>query len=125
MKIQSYNDLEIYQMAHSLAIEIHEMSLNLPKFELYEEGQQIRRSSKSASACIVEGFGRRRYKNDFIRYLVYAVSETDETKEHLEFLFKTGSLTDKKLFGYFFAKYTELGKKIINFIKSVESHHKT
>lgn len=91
MSFQSYKDLEIYQSAHSLAIEIHEMSLKLPKFEMYEEGNQIRRSAKSAPVNIVEGFGRRRYKNEFIQYLTYALASCDEIKEHLEILFKTNT----------------------------------
>ena len=37
MAYQSYRDLNIYKKAHKLVIEIHEMSLTLPKFELYEE----------------------------------------------------------------------------------------
>jgi len=42
------------------------MTLNeLPKFEMYEEGSQIRRSSKSVRTNIVEGYGRRNYKLDY------------------------------------------------------------
>lgn len=37
----SYKDLEIYQLAFKLAIEVHNMTMTLPKFELYEEGSQI------------------------------------------------------------------------------------
>ena len=77
MAYQSYRDLQVYQLAHNLSITIHAMTMNLPKFELYEEGSQIRRSSKSIAANIVEGFGRRRYKNEFIRFLVYAGMGTD------------------------------------------------
>jgi len=44
------------------------MSLTLPRFELYETGSQIRRSSKSIRSNIVEGYGRRRYKFDYIRF---------------------------------------------------------
>lgn len=80
----SYKDLEIYQIAHKLAVEIHKMALqDLPKFEMYEEGSQIRKSSKGIVSCIVEGYGRRKYKNDFIRFLVYAQSSNDEKREHL------------------------------------------
>ncbi len=66
---QSYKDLDIYKIAHKLAIKIHDMSLKLPKFEMYEEGSQIRRSSKTIKINIVEGFRRRRYKQEFIKYL--------------------------------------------------------
>ena len=91
----SYKNLEIYQLAHKLAVEIHKMTLGLPKFEIYEEGSQIRRSSKGVASSIVEGYGRRRYKNDFIRFLIFAQASNDETKEHLDMLFETGSLEDE------------------------------
>jgi hypothetical protein len=67
--MKSYKDLDIYKESKRLAIEIHKISLSLPKFELYEEGSQIRRSSKGVTAAIVEGYGRRRYKADFVKYL--------------------------------------------------------
>ena len=63
----NYKDLEIWQIAKELSIEVHKMTLTLPKFEMYEEGSQIRRSSTSIRSNIVEGYGRRRYKNEFIR----------------------------------------------------------
>ena len=87
--MQSYKDLEIYNIAHDVAIDIHEMSLVLPQFEFFEEGIQIRRFAKSISANIVEGFGRKRYKQDYIKFLVYAHASWDETKEHLRYLFET------------------------------------
>jgi len=37
---QSYKDLEIYRLSHKLAVEVHGVSLELPKFEMYEEGSQ-------------------------------------------------------------------------------------
>lgn len=55
----NYRDLEIYKLAFKLAVEVHNLTLKLPKFELYEEGSQIRRSSKSVGANIVEGYGKR------------------------------------------------------------------
>ncbi len=125
MTFQTYKDLEIYQLSHELAIEIHKVSLSLPKFELYEEGSQVRRAAKSIPANIVEGFGRRRYKNDFIRFLTFALASCDETKEHLKILSETSSLKDNDKFNSFIRKYEELGRKIHNFIKAVESGHKT
>ena len=70
----SYKDLEIYKLSYDLAIKIHKMSLELPKYEMYEEGSQIRRSSKGITSCIVEGYGRKKYKAEFVKFLIYAHS---------------------------------------------------
>ena len=58
-------------MAREMVVEVHKMSLQLPKYELYETGSQIRRSSKSVKSNIVEGYGRRYYKHDFIRCISF------------------------------------------------------
>ncbi len=119
--MQSYKDLEIYNLAHELALVIHKVSLSLPKFEMYEEGSQIRKSSKSISANIVEGFGRKRYRQDYIKFLIYAHASCDETKEHLEYLFETKSLEKKELFEDLMEKLDKLSRKINKFIQAVES----
>lgn len=122
----SYKKLEIWQIAREVVIEIHKMSLNkLPKFEMFEEGNQIRRSSKSVKSNIVEGYGRRRYKQDFIRFLIYALSSNDETIDHLETLFETDSLTDREAYLSLHEKINRLGRKLNNFISSVEKNHNT
>ena len=125
MAYQSYRDLDIYKKAHKLAIEIHEISLKLPQFELYEEGSQIRKSSKSAKSNIVEGFGRRRYKQEFIKFLTYSIASCDETRDHLDTLHESKSLSDTEKYKYFCEEYDHLGKMISNFIKSVDGGHKT
>ena len=125
MAYQSYRDLDIYKKAHKLAIEIHDMSLKLPRFELYEEGNQIRESSKSVKSNIVEGFGKRRYKQDFIRFLTYSIASCDETRDHLDTLYETKSLRYTEKYKYFCEEYDHLGRMISNFIKSVDGGHKT
>ena len=125
VKTQSYDDLEIYGLAKELAVMVHRITLEkLPKFEMYEEGSQIRRSSKSIAANIVEGFGRRRYKNEFVQFLTYAVASCDETKSHLEMLHETGSL-QKGAFEKLFQGYKELGAKLFNFREAVIKGHKS
>jgi four helix bundle protein len=120
--MKSYRDLDIYNDSKKYAIEIHKMSLTLPKFELYEEGGQIRRSSKAVTSMIVEGYGRRRYKADFIKYLVYSQSECDETIVHLDFLFETESLKDNAIYDELKGKYDQLSKRINKFIQWVENN---
>lgn len=56
----SYKNLEVWKLLREVVISIHSMTLSLPKFEQFEEAQQIRRSVKSIRSNIVEGYGRRR-----------------------------------------------------------------
>jgi len=124
--MSSYKDLDIWKMSRDLVIDIHRVTMvELPKFELYEVESQIRRSMKSVKANIVEGYGRRRYKQDFIRLLVYSFSSLLETTDHLETLYETGSLTNEDLFNDLKSRLDILGRKLNLFIQSVERNHKT
>jgi len=120
-----YQKLEIYQLSHQLAVKVHQLSLCLPKFEFYEEGSQIRRSSKSVSSNIVEGFALRKYKNEYLHYLYRSYGSSEETVEHLRYLFETGSFGDKVVSDELVAEYRKLSAMIFNFIRSVERGHDT
>ncbi len=119
--MKNFRELNVYKDSKRLAIEIHKLSLLLPKYEQFEEGSQIRRSSKAVTTAIVEGYGRRRYKADFIRFLVYAQSECDETIVHLDFLFETKSFKDEEKYKSLHEQYNVLSKQINKFIQWVES----
>jgi len=121
----SYKKLEVWQLARALTIEIHEMTLHLPKYELYEEGSQIRRSSKSTRSNIVEGYGRRFYKADFIRFIIYSLASNDETIDHLETLFETKSLQSMETYQKLLDKANLLGKKLNLFLQSVQHNHRS
>lgn len=118
--MKSYRDLEIYQTAYKLALKVHKMSLTLPKYEIYEQGSQVRRSSKSIKDALVEGYGRRRYKDDFIRFLVYAQSSCDEAISQLNMI-NDIHFSDEPLFDLI-EEYEILGRKINRFIKYVEDN---
>jgi len=121
--MKSYRDLEIYNLSYELAIKTHKMSLKLPKYELFEEGSQIRRSSKGITSNIVEGYGRRRYKADFVKFLVYAHASCDETILHLNFIKDTHDIAEKDI-SFFLNEYEKLGRKINKFIQYVEKEWK-
>lgn len=118
-----YEDLDIYRNSKELAIRIHQMSLGLPPFELYEEGCQIRRSSKSVPANIVEGYCLRRHKNEYLQYLHRALGSCQETRMHLHILFQTGSLSSRVVFDELNEEYHRLGRMIFRFIESVNKSH--
>ena len=84
--MKSYKDLEIYKLSYDLAVKVHKVSLKLPQYEMYEEGSQVRKSSKGITSCIAEGYGRKKYKAEFIKFLVYAHASCDETIVHLNFI---------------------------------------
>jgi len=120
-----YKDLEIWRLANEIVPQIHKMTLeDLPKLELYETGSQIRRSSKSVKSNIVEGFGRRKSKPDFIHFLTIALSSNDETIDHLETLYNTESLKNKGKFDDLHKQLTELGRKLNLFLLSVRKNHR-
>ena len=61
---------------------------------------------------IVEGYGRRNYKNDYLRHITFALASNDETIDHLETLFETESLTDKMLYNELHSQLEKLGAGI-------------
>lgn len=82
----SYESLQVYQRAHAWGVACHRMSLELPKYELYESGSQLRRAAKSVSANIVEGYGRQAYPADYVRFLTIALASNDEAHEWLRYV---------------------------------------
>ena len=124
MSEAGYKRLEVYQLAHRLAVDVHALTLGLPKFEMYEQGSQIRRSSKSVPAQIVEGFCLRNYKKEFVLYLVRAHASAEETVEHLSILFETGSLEDKTAYEKLKSEYQTLCRRLHRFIQGVIEEHK-
>jgi four helix bundle protein len=103
---------------------MHAVSLRLPKHELYEEGSQSRRSSKSISSQIVEGHALRRYKSEYLHYLWRAYASAEETIEHILNLIETGSA--EAVLGECEAlleEYGVLARKLFNYVFAVERRH--
>ena len=122
--MSTYQDLDIYKIGLALFYQTHPASLKLPKHEMYELGSQLRRASDSVITNIVEGYGRKRYKADFIRYLVFSHSSCLETINHLD---KLSNLypTETENFLELSVQYDTLGAKIYSFIKYVEQNWKS
>jgi len=92
---------------------------------MYEEGSQIRRSSKSVAAQIVEGYALRRYKNEYVHYLTRAYASNMETKAHLDLLFETSSLKDEVAYKKLEGDIVDLNRMLFAFIDSVEKGHRS
>lgn len=114
----SYKKLDIFNIAFELFFKAHTQSLKLPKYELYELGSQLRKSADSVVTNIVEGYGRRTYKGEYIRFLTYSHASNDETILHLTKLSRLYSEFSNE-FDELIRQYDNLGGKINNYIQYV------
>jgi four helix bundle protein len=103
-------DLEVYKKLYKLSLEVHELSLTFPKFEIYELGSQLRRSCNSAPANLAEGFGNK-HTNIYLESISRAQGEIRETKHHLRIAYSKKYITKEKL-DYFITNYEECSKML-------------
>lgn len=89
----SFKDLQVYQKAFQLAIEIFKISGTFPKEEKFSLTDQIRRCSRSVCANFAEAYRRRRYPSYFISRLSDADAENAETEVWLDFALALGYIT--------------------------------
>ncbi len=102
--LNTHEDLEVYQIAFNLAMEIFELSKKFPGSEKYSLIDQIRRSSPSVCANLAEAWRRRRYKGSFWLRLNDAEAEAAESQVWLKFAVKCQYLdieTGRKLYGQY------------------------
>jgi four helix bundle protein len=86
--VSTFEDLEVFQRAYRISLEVHRASLNFPEVERYVLADQIRRASKSICGNIAEGFGKqRRSSAEFRRYLLMAIGSADEMRVWLRYGF--------------------------------------
>lgn len=112
-------DLDVYIKLCDLAIEIHDLTLTFPRFELYEVGSQLRRSSNSAPANLAEGFNNK-HTNIYTECISRAQGEIRETKHHLRMVFRKKYIPEEKL-NCFLDKYDICGKMLTNLERSLEN----
>ena len=86
-EISSFEDLEVFQRAYRVSLDLHRASLQFPKIEQYGGlADQIRRASKSICGNVAEGFGKQRRSNaEFKRYLLMAIGSADEMQVWLRY----------------------------------------
>ena len=77
--VSRVEELEVFQRAYRVSLEVHRASLDFPQIEQFALADQIRRASKSICANLAEGFGRQRQSRpEFRRFLVMAIGSADE-----------------------------------------------
>jgi four helix bundle protein len=84
-QIRSYLDLDVFNLAYTLAMEVFRLTTRFPKEERYALVDQMRRSSRGVCGNIVEGFAKRRHEAVFKNSLNDSLGESEETKLWLDF----------------------------------------
>ena len=94
-RIRSFEDLKVYQKLCELHLEICKESLKFSKFEIYELGSQIRRSSNSAPANLAECWNNK-HTNIYLEGINRSLGEVQETKHHLNIAYKKNYLSTER-----------------------------
>ena len=93
--ISSFEDLEAFQIAYKISLELHKQTLLFPKQEQYGLADQIRRSSKSICANVAEGFGKQNLSpKEFKRYIAIALGSSDEMRVWLRYCLDLGYIEE-------------------------------
>ena len=114
-KIGSFKELIVYQKSYKLAMEIFEISKNFPKEEKYSLSDQIRRLSRSVTACIGESWAKRRYVKSFVNKLTDSLGEEYETEVWIDSSKDCKYITDET-HGKLLNEYDEVRKMLISMI---------
>lgn len=109
--IKTVFDLEVFKLSGSFAMDIFNITRDFPKEERYSLTDQVIRSSRSVSANIAEGWGKRIYENEFKKHLVYAMGSLEETKIWLLFSKDCGYMK-VDVYEKFCLQYDEIGAKL-------------
>ena len=112
-KIQYHWEIDAYKLSVEAAMEIYELSKSFPDEEKYSITDQIRKSSRSVSAQIAEGWRRRKYRAAFVNKMNEAEGEAAETQVWLEYSVKCEYMS-REDGTRLHRKYDEILGKLIN-----------
>jgi four helix bundle protein len=93
---KGYKELDCYQKARELRMFISELAKKFPLEEKFQLTGQIKRSSRSVTANIAEGYGRFTY-TDTRNFFIISRGSVTETMEHLSTAFDETYITHEEL----------------------------
>ena len=117
----TYRELKVYQRAYEKSLEIHKLSMKLPRFEQFELASQIRRATKSIVLNIVEGYAKSKSTAEFKRFLMMALGSNDEVRVQLEYCKDLEYITQEE-YDYFEAEYVIIGKMLTKMLQNWQKH---
>ena len=117
-KVESYQDLRVWQVGMEIAEMCYRLSRTFPKEELYGMTSQIRRAATSIPANIAEGYGRQ-HRKEYIQFLHTAQGSLKELETHL-LLAARVELTTQANIEPILTQCESLGKMLRNLIRALQ-----
>jgi len=117
--IYSARELDVYKLAYKAALEIFSLTKTYPAEEKYDLISQIRRSSRSVPANIIEAWRRRRYPKNFVSKLNDSETEADETKYWLDVSYDCKYI-DKQTHDKLYDEYDHILAMLVKMINNPE-----
>src|SRR3990167_11438885 len=109
--IKSFLDLDVYQEAFKLSLEIEEIIKTYPKYEQFLLVDQSKRASRGIPALIAEGYAKRETLPVFKKLLRDAIGEANEMINHIA-LAKVKKYVKPEKADELIERYHILGKKL-------------
>jgi four helix bundle protein len=81
--MKSHKDLEVWQLAVNLAVDVYRATKTSPKDELFGMSAQMRRSAVSIASNIAEGAARHG-KKEFLQFLYISLGSASELDTQIE-----------------------------------------
>jgi four helix bundle protein len=122
-KIQTFEDLEVWQKASELAVDTYKLTSQGKLQKDYGLKDQFQRACISISNNIAEGF---EYDNnkDFIKYLRYAKGSAGEVRNIIHFLLKI-EFIEEGTYKKFYKELISISKQLKGFINYLKEYNKT
>ena len=118
MAIYSFEELQVYQKAYAVSLEVHRRSLEMPSVEQYELASQMRKASKSICANLAEGYGKSKASPaEFKRYIQVSLGSAEEMVVWIQYCFDLGYITFEQKEEWL-SRYQEIARMLQGLYKS-------
>ena len=95
MGVHRFEELDVFQRAYKLSLELHRVSLTMPLLEQAALADQLRRASKSICANLAEGFGKQaQSKAEFKRFILMSIGSADDMRVWIRYCVDLGYIDE-------------------------------
>lgn len=116
--IRSHRDLEVWQVAMSVAEQCYRLTQSFPREEMFGLALQTRRAAASVPANIAEGYGRES-KREYIQFLRVAQGSQKELETYLLLAARVG-LASEEVIMSILTECERVGKMLHRLIRSLQ-----